>query len=131
MYPTASKSACSLKNVDLIMQKDSWVLQMKFSDFLKIFKMRKKKVVLAVELSTCIYFLATQKKTFLLLYNFEAYQELLVVTIQDSYMQVREKFKDFSRASKRLFYHFQGQKTMKNTDSHVKNLPLKFLSPLL
>ena len=40
--------------------------------------------------------------------------------IQGSYRQVCVKFKDFSRASKRLSYCFQGSKTDENTDLHIK-----------
>ena len=35
-------------------------------------------------------------------------------------MQAHVIFKDFSRTSKRLSYYFQGLKTNKNTDLHLK-----------
>ena len=42
-------------------------------------------------------------------------------------MQVRVKFKDFSRTSKRPSYCFQGLKTYEKSDLHVKILLLKSL----
>ena len=59
----------------------------------------------------------------------ENYKQLklpaLYLLTQGSYRQVCVKFKDISRTSKRLSYCFQGLKTCKNTNLHVKILFLK------
>ena len=39
--------------------------------------------------------------------------------IQASKCKIQGLFKDFSRTSKRLSYHFQGLKTCKNTNLHI------------